>query len=146
MALDRGTDAAVDDATLARLVRELADAVIIANADGEIVEWNEAATTMFGWARHEALGQTLDIIIPERFRDRHWKGYETAMATGRSVYASRLLEVPALHRDNTSLSIAFTVTIVHDRGGAVAGIAAVIRDETERRREMQRLRAAQNTN
>lgn len=135
------TTAHLPDRDLARLVHELADAVIIADVTGEITLWNPAATAMFGWSAEHALGRSLDLIIPERHRERHWAGYERVMATGTSEYASRLLEVPAMHRDGRTLSIAFTVTVMCDDGGAVTAIAAVVRDDTDRRAELQRLRA-----
>ena len=139
----------IDDAELAELVQRLTDAVVIADSEGTIVFWNDAATALFGWSAPEAVGQTLDLIIPERLRGRHWDGYHRVMATGVSDYGTRLLEVPALSKDERRLSIGFTITLLHHGDGGVRGIAAVIRDETERwqqRREVQaeleRLRAA----
>ncbi|MGZ4708113.1 MAG: PAS domain S-box protein [Acidimicrobiales bacterium] len=131
----------VDDAALARLVRDLADAVVICDPDGTIRFWNTAATHVFGWTADEATGASLDLIIPERLRDRHWAGYQRVMATGRTDYGGRLLEVPALHRDGHTISIAFTVSLLRrSPENAVTAIAAVIRDDTERRQERQRLR------
>lgn len=130
------------DEALAELLRQLADAVVIADADGHITFWNDAATQLFGWAAHEALGCSLDLIIPERLRARHWAGYRQTMATGHTSYGDRLLEVPALHRDGRTLSIAFTVSLMHDAdGGTPTAIAAVLRDDTERWQERRRLRA-----
>ncbi len=130
---------AIDDPALGSLVRNLADAVVIADAAGTITFWNEAATRLFGWAAEEAVGRSLDLIIPERQRQRHWTGYQRVMATGHTDYGDRLLEVPALHRNGTRLSIAFTVTLMRD-DGRVVGIAAVLRDDTERWQERRRLR------
>lgn len=135
---DRGL---TDDATLAELLHGLADAVIIADVDGRMVLWNAAATRLFGWTSEEALGRSLDLIIPERFRARHWAGYEQVMESGETRYGTQLLEVPALHRDDRRLSIAFTVTLLHGADGAVRGIAAVVRDDTARRAELQALRS-----
>jgi PAS domain S-box-containing protein len=127
-------DLALDATAIARLVQELADAVIVADANGVIVLWNEAATRLFGWSEEEAIGRTLDLIIPERLRARHWEGYQRVMETGHTDYGTRLLEVPALHRDGRTISIAFTVTLQKPTGGAQpTAIAAVLRDETERR-------------
>jgi PAS domain S-box-containing protein len=132
----------VTDATLALLVRELADAVIIADADGTITFWNDAATRLLGWPAGEAIGQTLDLIVPERLRERHWTGYHQTMRTGMTQYAGRLLEVPALHRDGRRLSIAFTVTLLRSPGAdAPHAIAAVVRDDTERFQERRALSA-----
>lgn len=126
---------------LADLVRQLADAVVVADSDGVIMFWNNAATRIFGWSATEAVGRSLDLIIPERFRERHWAGYRNTMATGHTSYGDRLLEVPALHRDGHTVSIAFTVTLLFAGGTAPRAIAAVVRDDTARWHERRRLRA-----
>ena len=126
---------------LADLVRQLADAVVVADSDGVITFWNDAATRIFGWSAAEAVGRSLDLIIPERFRERHWAGYRHTMATGHTSYGDRLLEVPALHRDGHTVSIAFTVTLLFASGIAPRAIAAVVRDDTARWHERRRLRA-----
>ena len=128
------------DATLATLVRTLADAVVIADARGRIVFWNAAAERLFGWRAVEALGQQLDLIVPERLQDRHNAGFRHAMAAGETKYGEQLLEVPAQHRDGRPLSIAFTVTLLRCETG-VAGVAAVIRDDTARWQERRQVRA-----
>lgn len=129
------------DNELAEMVRSLADAVVVADARGTITFWNDAATRVFGWSPHEAVGQSLDLIVPEKLRARHWEGYNRTMATGETRYGDRLLEVPALHRDGRRLSIAFTVTLLVAPGGAAPhAIAAVIRDETEQWAQRRRLR------
>jgi len=130
----------MDDAVLAEVVRGLADAVLIADADGQIVFWNAAAERVFGWSEAEAVGQRLDLIVPERLRDRHWEGWHRVMATGETKYGDSLLEVPALRRDGSPLSIAFTVSLLTEPGDlTVTRVVAVIRDDTLRwqeRREM----------
>ncbi len=129
-----------DDAALAALVEQLADAVVIADPSGEIVFWNGAAERVFGWPASEAVGQSLDMIIPERQRRAHWDGYAHTMATGETKYATDVLRVPALNADGERHSIAFTVTLLHGPDRQVTGIAAVVRDETDRWREEQELR------
>jgi PAS domain S-box-containing protein len=115
--------------------------VVIADADGAIVLWNAAATTLFGWSDGQAIGRSLDLIIPERLRDRHWHGYRRVMETGHTDYGGRLLEVPALHRDGHTLSVAFTVTLLTRPGEQRPdAIAAVLRDDTARRKELLTLR------
>ena len=135
-----GSGPAMDDEVLAEVVRRLADAVLIADAHGEIVFWNAAAERLFGWSEAEAVGQRLDLIVPERLRDRHWEGWHRVMATGETKYGDSLLEVPALRRDGTPLSIAFTVSLLTDPGtDKVTRVVAVLRDDTVRwqeRREM----------
>ena len=114
------------------LVAAMADAVMVCNAQGAITLWNAAAERMFGFSEAEALGQSLDIIIPQRQQQRHWDGYHKTMATGVTKYGNDLLKVPALHKDGHTMSIAFTVSLVHAADGSVAGIAAVVRDESVR--------------
>jgi PAS domain S-box-containing protein len=116
-----------------------ADAIIAAGADGKIIFWNSAAARIFGFAADQALGQSLDLIIPERFRLRHWEGYREVMATGETKYRTEVLRVPAQRRDGKALSIAFTVTLLEaPDGGRV--IAAIVRDETARWQEERELR------
>ncbi|HEV2543176.1 MAG TPA: PAS domain S-box protein [Methylobacterium sp.] len=122
------------------LVAAIGDAVVISDADGRIVTWNPAAERIFGFSEAEALGETLDLITPERHRKRHWDGYAKTMRTGETRYGTSLLKVPALHKDGRALSIAFTVALLHGAEGEVTGIAAIIRDETERFQEERALR------
>ena len=118
------------------------DAVIYADRNGAIRFWNAAATRIFGFTAEEALGQSLDIIIPERLRKRHWDGYHQTMATGLSQHPpEELLSVPAQTKAGQALSIQFTVTAVRDDDGQVAGIVAVLRDATATFLELKRLRA-----
>jgi PAS domain S-box-containing protein len=124
-----------------QLVHAIGDGMIVCEAAGTIIMWNQAATRIFGFSEAEALGKSLDLIIPERQRQRHWDGYHKTMATGQTRYGHDLLRVPALHKDGKALSIAFTVAILHGQSGEVAAIVAVVRDETERWSEERKLRA-----
>jgi PAS domain S-box-containing protein len=130
----------IADDLLAELLRTMGDGVIIADAEGRITFWNQGAELIFGWPEQEALGQTLDLIIPERLRDRHWEGYRKTMATGETRYGHDLLRVPAVNRAGDRMSIAFTVTLLGGDGGRPRGIAAVVRDETQRWADEQNLR------
>ncbi|MCB1884899.1 MAG: PAS domain S-box protein [Geminicoccaceae bacterium] len=124
------------------LIEDIPDAVIYADREGLIRFWNAGAARIFGFSPEEALGQSLDIIIPERLRKRHWDGYDHMMATGRSRYAAdKLLAVPAQTKAGEALSIQFTVVPLHDAGGGIEGIAAVLRDVTPTFQELKRLRA-----
>ncbi len=124
----------------AQLVMAAGDAIIVSDAGGAITLWNPAAERMFGFSESEAMGQSLDIIIPERQRQRHWDGYAKTMRTGQTRYGSDVLRVPALHKDGHSLSIAFTVALLTSPDGTVTGIVAIIRDETSRWAEERKLR------
>jgi PAS domain S-box-containing protein len=117
-----------------------ADAIIAAGRDGKMVFWNPAATRIFGFTPEEALGESLDLIIPERFRARHWDGYRQVMSTGETKYRAEVLRVPARHRDGKTLSIAFTVTLLDAPDGEGRLIAAIVRDETARWNEERALR------
>lgn len=123
------------------LLHQLADAVLAADRDGTITYWNEAAERLFGWSAAEATGQTLDLIVPERFRARHDEGYRRVAESGTTKYGDRLLEVPALRKDGRPLSISFTITLLQDPDGRVERMVAVIRDDTERWNERRALRA-----
>ncbi len=137
---DKGVGLDVTDAVLADVVHGLSDAVVVADADGMIVFWNAAAERILGWSAATAIGASLDLIIPERQRAAHWGGHRKVMGTGQTRYASDVLRVPALHADGERRSIAFTVTLLIDAAGVVVGIAAVVRDETQRCAEEQELR------
>ncbi len=117
---------------LKQLVEAVGDAVMVADASGAIVLWNPASERMFGYTEAEALGKSLDIIIPQRQQQRHWDGYHKTMETGQTRYGNDTLRVPAVHKDGHTLSIAFTVALLTSPDGKVAGIAAVVRDESAR--------------
>lgn len=117
---------------LSQLIDCVGDAVIVADAHEKIVLWNAAATRIFGYSEEEALGNTLDLIVPERQRQKHNEGYSKSMETGTTRYGTSLLKVPARHKDGRTLSIAFTVGMLFDNKHQANGVAAVIRDETER--------------
>ena len=124
------------------LVREAADAIVYSDADGIIRFWNAAATRIFGFDAGEAIGQSLDIIIPANLRQRHWDGYRATMQTGRTRYgAGDLLAVPALRKDGARISVEFTILPFHDDNGRMVGIAAILREVTKRFEEMKALRA-----
>ena len=115
-----------------QLVAAIGDAIIAADANGAITLWNPGAVRMFGYTEEEALGQSLDLITPERLRNRHWEGYNKSMASGTTKYGNDLLRVPATHKDGQSLSIAFTVAMLFTPDNQVCAVVAVIRDETAR--------------
>ena len=115
-----------------QLIAAVGDAIIAADASGAITLWNPGAVRMFGYTEAEALGQSLDLITPERLRHRHWEGYHKSMATGTTKYGNDLLRVPATHKDGRAMSIAFTVAMLFTPENKVGSIVAIIRDETTR--------------
>ena len=117
---------------LHQLLECVGDAIIVSDANERIVLWNSAATRIFGYSEAEALGQTLDLIVPERQQQRHHEGYSKSMETGTTRYGTSLLKVPAKHKDGSMLSIAFTVGMLFDENHKANGVVAIIRDETTR--------------
>ena len=114
------------------LVAAVGDAIIACDAGGAITLWNAAAEHLFGYPATEALGQSLDLIIPERLRKRHWDGYHKTMATGITRYGHDVLRVPAVDKQGRAMSIAFTVAMLFSPEHKVTTIVSVIRDETSR--------------
>jgi PAS domain S-box-containing protein len=114
------------------IVEKARDAVIYSDREGLIRLWNNGAERMFGYSRSEALGQSLDLIIPESLRNRHWEGYHKVMAAGGSRYESEVLAVPAVRKDGGRISVEFTLVPILDENDRLEGIAAIIRDVTER--------------
>jgi len=128
------------DLDLKQLVAGAGDAIIVADAKGAITLWNRAAERIFGFTEADALGQSLDMIIPQRQRQRHWDGFNKTMETAVTKYGADVLRVPALHKDGHTLSIAFTVSMLFSPDQKLSGIAAFVRDETSRFAEERELR------
>jgi PAS domain S-box-containing protein len=122
------------------LLQEMADAVIVTDREGVIRLWNTGASTIFGVPADQAVGQSLDLIIPERLRQRHWEGYRRVMQTGATRYGRELLAVPATRADGTRLSVEFTIVPLRDEAGKLFGIAAIMRDVTARWQREKELR------
>lgn len=124
-----------------KLVTNAPDAIIYADADGLIRFWNAGAERIFGFSQPDAIGKSLDIIIPERFRERHWDGYARTVRTGVTRYgAGDILAVPAIRKDGLRISVEFTILPFTGREGQVIGIAAILRDVSVRFDEMKGLR------
>ncbi len=115
-----------------QIVRESPDAIVFSDRDGIIRLWNRGAEVMFGYPAEEALGRSLDLIIPEKLRARHWEGYRRVMTTGVTGYGTRLLSAPGSCRDGSRKSLEFSMVIVRSPDGGVLGTAAIMRDVTER--------------
>jgi PAS domain S-box-containing protein len=123
------------------LLHSSGDAVIAADRDGNITFWNPGAVRIFGFTADEATGASLDLIIPEKQRARHWAGYREVMRTGQSRYSGGdVLAVPALHKAGQRISIEFTIVPVKDAAGRMTGLVSVLRDVTARFEEIRELR------
>lgn len=114
------------------IVEGALEAILFADRHGKIRLWNRGAEKMFGYQKKEAIGQSLDLIIPEKFRRRHWDGYFNVMETGETRFDADLMTVPAARRDGKPISLEFSINMIRDAQHHVLGIAAVIRDVTER--------------
>lgn len=129
-----------DRQLLAQTADAVPDAVIVADREGKVEYWNGGAERIFGYQAHEAVGSSLDLIIPERLQERHWDGFRHAIETGTSRYGpGDLLAVPARTADGRKISIEFTVALLSE-GDQITHIAAVLRDVTERREQEVQLR------
>ena len=116
------------------------DAIIAADREGIIHFWNSGAGRLFGYSPDEAISRSLDFIIPERLRQRHWDGYRRVMETGKSRYGeSDVLSVPAVRKDGTIISVEFTVLPLQNAGRMI-GMVAIMRDVTSRFNEMRALK------
>jgi PAS domain S-box-containing protein len=123
------------------IVEATPDAVLAVDTEGRILLWNAGAERIFGYTQQDALGATLDLIVPEKQREAHWTGFNAALAAGTTRYGSDLLAVPAMRKDGTRVSIEMTVALLRNEDGSPAGVAAVVRDVTERRNADRELRA-----
>ena len=115
-----------------QIVQNNSDAILFSDREGIIRLWNKGAEDMLGYFAAEAIGQSLDLFIPENLRGRHWEGYQKVMASGVTRYGKELLSAPGLCKDGTRLSLEFSMVIVRDEAGNVQGTAAIIRDVTAR--------------
>jgi PAS domain S-box-containing protein len=125
-----------------RIVAGSPDAILVCDRKGVLRHWNSGAERVFGFEAAEALGASMDLIIPERLRARHWAGWETVIETGVTTYGGgRLLAVPALHKDGRQISIEFSIQLLEDPKGRVEWVVAFARDVTERYVREKELRA-----
>jgi PAS domain S-box-containing protein len=124
-----------------QIVAKTQEAIIFTDRAGIIQLWNMGAEIIFGYQAAEVIGKSLDFIIPERLRDRHWEGYHRVMATGVTQYDRQLLAVPAIRKDGARISLEFTIVLIRDSQDEVLGAAALLRDVTVRWQQERELRA-----
>lgn len=120
------------DSFFKQLLNEAPDAIIISDREGAICFWNSGAEQIFGYTAAEAVSQSLNLIIPENLRIRHWEGYWQVMASGETKYKTGLLSAPGVRKDGTPLSLEFSMVLLRDEDGGMQGCASIMRDVTER--------------
>lgn len=124
-----------------QIVEESPLAILYADRDGVIRYWNSGAEHMFGHRAEEVLGKSMDVIIPENLRARHWEGWTTTMQTGVTKYGRDVLAVPAIRKDGTRISVEFYIVLLRTPSGEIAGAAAMMQDVTKRWQQQKELRA-----
>ena len=122
------TPGAVDLVLYRAIVEQLPDAIVVADRAGLILVWNRAAASLFGFSATEAIGRSLDIIIPERFRAAHWEGFHRAVASGRTRLGSQVRTTRSVHKLGHRLYVDLSFGLVANAAGAVVGSMAVARD------------------
>ena len=132
--------AELDASVYKDILEQAPDAILYADRAGTIRLWNQGAERIFGFSATEAIGQSLDLIIPERQRQRHWEGYHQTMATGITKYGTKTLTVPALQQGGEQLTTEFSIVMLKDDQGRPQGVAAIMRDVSARRAEEKALR------
>ncbi|RII29755.1 MAG: histidine kinase [Geobacter sp.] len=120
------------DELIMQLANDAPDAILIADRQGIIRFWNSGAEKMFGHAAIEAVGQSLDLIIPDNLRGRHWEGYWRVMASGETKYKTGLLSSPGICKDGARISLEFSMVLLRDSSGGMLGCASIMRDVTEK--------------
>ena len=135
------TATADHDLLCRRIVENSPMAIMFADREGKIRLWNSGAETVFGYTEKEALGQSLDLIVPERQRQRHWEGWDKVMASGVTKYGRDPLAVPAMRKDGSRISIEFNVVLVRADSGELAGVAAMVQDVTARWQKQKEMNA-----
>ncbi|MGD7003377.1 PAS domain-containing protein [Corynebacterium halotolerans] len=143
-----GADAGFFQETAARIIADTTlDAVIYADRNGVIRLWNDAAEDLFGHSAEQAIGQSLDLIIPEKHRGAHWTGWDRVMESGKTRYGHEPLAAPGVTAAGERVSLEFSITMLKDAEGQIEGIAAILRDvskrweaEREMRKELRELK------
>ena len=133
---------------LQQTLNESQDAILIADREGIIRYWNAGAERILGYSATDAIGQSLDLFIPEKLRGRHWEGYHRVMASGETKYKTGLLSSPGIRKDGSQVSLEFSMVLLHDENGAMQGCASIMRDVTERwlkEKELKQRLAASST-
>ena len=133
------------DRLLKQLVNDSPDAILISDREGIISFWNAGAEQMFGHLSADAVGQSLDLIIPENLRGRHWEGYRQVIVSGETKYKTGLLSSPGVRKDGSRVSLEFSIVLLRDDAGGMLGCASIMRDVTERWKKEKELKERLNS-
>lgn len=128
------------DNVLQQLLDDSPDGILVSDREGIIRFWNSGATLIFGHTAQEALGRSLDLIIPENLRGRHWEGYWRVMASGETKYKTGLLSSPGIRKDGSRVSLEFSMVLLRDEAGGLYGCASIMRDITLRWQQEKQLK------
>ncbi|MDK9717156.1 MAG: PAS domain S-box protein [Trichlorobacter sp.] len=125
---------------LQQTLKESQDAILIADREGIIRYWNMGAERILGYSAAEAIGQSLNLFIPEKLQGRHWEGYHRVMAGAETKYKTSLLSSPGICKDGSQVSLEFSMVLLHDADGTMQGCASIMRDVSERWRKEKELK------
>ncbi len=123
-----------------QIIDNTSDAVIFADTEGVIRLWNHGAEALFGYSAEESMGQTLDIIVPDQFREAHWAGYRRAMTRGQTQYGRQAMLTRSMTKNSNTIYIEMTLAVLHGDAGQALGALAMVRDATEKRAQERALR------
>jgi len=115
-----------------RMVEQAPDAMIFADREGIIRLWNAKAEAVFGYSASEAVGRNLDLIIPENLREAHWRGYNRAIAEGKTKYGGKAMATRAMHKVSGRIYVEMSFSLAGDAEHGMLGALATARDITER--------------
>lgn len=124
----------------AHILRSIPEALIYCDLEGIIRIWNAGAEKIFGWTAAEAVGQSLDMIIPERMRRAHWDGFNQALERGGVKPGRTSMITRSLHKSAEFIYVDMSFEMVRDEAGQMLGSLAVARDATKRFNEEKALR------
>lgn len=125
---------------LEQITNKASEAIIISDQGGIIIFWNNGAEHIFGHSADEAIGMSLDLIIPENLRERHWEGYRRVMLSGETKYKTGLLSSPGICKNGSRVSLEFSMVLLNDNEGNIMGCASIMRDVTDRWRKEKELK------
>lgn len=113
------------------MVEQCPDGIIYSDAQGKVAYWNAAAEKIFGFTAEQAMGQSLDIIIPEKLREPHWRGFYAAMEAGTTKHKGKALPTRGLKADGSVIYVELSFAVIVDDQGKAIGALSQARDIDE---------------